>query len=562
MGNHRWMSAPGYFSRWSVLSAAVVVNVFSVYSYAFGLFSNTLKDSLYFSQSSVDLIASLGEAGQWSTFIVGLILERRSPRQVYAIGSLASAVGLGYVSLAIGKIVPANPASVGAFFYLANFGSSCFAQTGTSIVLRSFPAADRGKVSGMIKSIFGLSSAVLSVLYAGLFGGSGVGRFLLLLSVGVPLLGALSSIPMNVVPAKHLGYATERAQGVKPRMKPFYVWFAAVTLFLVAAVTPLPFDLPTPWTGIVLAILVLLVAALPFAYGHVYVVSDMLGVSREPSFDGDDSASLLRGVGDGGDDTARRFGPDEDDVFGQESYPLLGATGGELAGSRSLTWKQCLQEVRFWVLFSSFLCSAGSGLVVINNVASLAQSLEMVSSNLLVSIIGISNAMGRLAAGWLSDRIVAAGLPRSMLFCATLLITSGVDFLLAAGFRALLYPLCVAAGLCYGSTFALVLALAADLFGSEHVATNYGLLDLGPALGSFAFATGVRSLDEFLKIEITAIPWKAAVVSINMSSPKNFWASGEISSAAASSLSGSERLLMLGVSAKDAPAGGGGTHAR
>lgn len=44
------------------------------------------------------------------------------------------------------QIMPANPASVGAFFYLANFGSSCFAQTGTSIVLRSFPAADRGKV--------------------------------------------------------------------------------------------------------------------------------------------------------------------------------------------------------------------------------------------------------------------------------------------------------------------------------------------------------------------------------------------------------------------------------
>lgn len=66
----------------------------------------------------------------------------------------------------------------------------------------------------MIKSIFGLSSAVLSVLYAGLFGASGVGRFLLLLSVGVPVLGMLSSVPMNVVPAKHLAYATERAQGV------------------------------------------------------------------------------------------------------------------------------------------------------------------------------------------------------------------------------------------------------------------------------------------------------------------------------------------------------------
>ncbi len=66
----------------------------------------------------------------------------------------------------------------------------------------------------MIKSIFGLSSAVLSVLYAGLFGASGVGKFLLLLSVGVPFLGILSAIPMNDIPARHLSYATERAQGV------------------------------------------------------------------------------------------------------------------------------------------------------------------------------------------------------------------------------------------------------------------------------------------------------------------------------------------------------------
>lgn len=80
--------------------------------------------------------------------------------------------------------------------------------------LSSCPPIPLMQVSGMIKSIFGLSSAVLSVLYAGLFGASDVGKFLLLLSVGVPVLGMLSSIPINLVPAKHLGYATERAQGV------------------------------------------------------------------------------------------------------------------------------------------------------------------------------------------------------------------------------------------------------------------------------------------------------------------------------------------------------------
>ncbi|CAM9918055.1 unnamed protein product [Scytosiphon promiscuus] len=321
----RWRPFPGYFSRWSTLSGFCVVNIFAVYSYAFGLFSDTLKESLGFSQSSVDVIASVGEAGLWSTFLVGLILERRSPREVYAIGSLASGVGLGFVSLAVGKVVPSNPASVGAFFYLANFGSACYAQTATTTVLRNFPATDRGKVSGFIKSIFGLSSAVLSVLYAGLFGAYGVGKFLLLLSVGVPLLGALSSIPLTAVPDKHLGYATERAQGVEPRMKFFYIWFGSVTSYLLAAAAPalLPFALPAPWTGIFLAILVLSVSAVPLLYGQVYFREATVGGPRESSTDGDGSD------------------------IGEEIRPLLRSSewlgSMEGIGTRNLTWMQCLQ---------------------------------------------------------------------------------------------------------------------------------------------------------------------------------------------------------------------------
>lgn len=36
--------------------------------------------------------------------VSGLLLERLSPRQVYAIGSLTTALGLVYVALAIGKV--------------------------------------------------------------------------------------------------------------------------------------------------------------------------------------------------------------------------------------------------------------------------------------------------------------------------------------------------------------------------------------------------------------------------------------------------------------------------
>lgn len=489
---------PGFFSRWSALAASFIVNAFNLYSYAFGLFSNALKHKLEFSQGDIDIIASVGELGLWSTFLVGLMLERLSPRQVYLVGSASTAVGLGYVALALGTFLPSNPAFMAIMFFLANFGTACYAQTATAIAVRNFPSADRGKVAGLIKSVFGLSSAILGVLYAGFFDSTRAGKFLLLLSVGVPILGILSSIPLNVVPAKHLSYALERAQGVSPHMTPFYVWFTVIASTLVAAVLAeaLHVNLPVPWTGLAIVGLVFVVASLPMLYGHMYV-PDVIMLQREGISIHRISNERTRSDGSLPNGSTGDYRLEDDDLLEGEGFPLLGSVDN-VGDSRTLdlnspnmTWKQCLKDGRFWTLYVTFLCGAGSGLVVINNVASLADSLGMVSSDVLVTALGLANALGRLAAGWVSDRIVGAGFPRASLFCAMLLVTSAVDFLLAAGVKNLLYPLSVAAGICYGSMFSLVLALAGDLFGAEHIGTNYGLLDLGPAVGSFVFATGV-----------------------------------------------------------------------
>lgn len=112
---------------------------------------------------------------------------------------------------------------------------------------------------------------------------------------------------------------------VDPRIKFFYIWFGLVTTFLLAAIAPalLPFALPAPWTGIVLAILVLSVCTVPLLYGQIYLREATLGVSRESSTGGD--------------------GID----IGDEIYPLLGSSEGlggiEGIDARNLTWMQCLQ---------------------------------------------------------------------------------------------------------------------------------------------------------------------------------------------------------------------------
>ncbi|CAN0183632.1 unnamed protein product, partial [Phaeothamnion confervicola] len=159
-----------------------------------------------------------------------------------------------------------------------------------------------------------------------------------------------------------------------------------------------------------------------------------------------------------------------------------------------MDWRGCLRDSRFYVLWLAFMCGAGAGVTVINNVASLADTLGVAcNSSALVTALGIANAFGRLFAGWASDRTVMAGLPRATALAAVLTLASAVHLSLAAGVAPLLYPLVAIAGVCYGAMFSLTLAICGDLFGPTHIGANNGLLDLGPAAGSFVFATWAAS---------------------------------------------------------------------
>lgn len=55
--------------------------------------------------------------------------------------------------------------------------------------------------------------------------------------------------------------------------------------------------------------------------------------------------------------------------------------------------------------------------------------------------------------------------------------------------KLLILPVAIISGLAFGACWALLPALAADLFGVQHLASNYCLVQLAPACGSTAFAT-------------------------------------------------------------------------
>jgi len=70
------------------------------------------------------------------------------------------------------------------------------------------------------------------------------------------------------------------------------------------------------------------------------------------------------------------------------------------------TLSQAMAEADFWVMFFSLVMGAGSGLTIINNMGQICQSLGDNNVNVYVSVISISNFLGRVGGGYFSEVIV------------------------------------------------------------------------------------------------------------------------------------------------------------
>lgn len=164
----------------------------------------------------------------------------------------------------------------------------------------------------------------------------------------------------------------------------------------------------------------------------------------------------------------------------------------EDAESTNLTWGQMIRRPRFWLLHALYVAGAFSGLMVVSQASPIAQEitgLTAAQASLIVSVLGLANASGRLFWGGISDRI-----GRFEALALMFAVTAAVMFSLNA--LAAEPPTLVAAialiALCYGGYLGIFPSLCADSFGSRNLAVNYGVLfsafSLAGVLGPFVVA--------------------------------------------------------------------------
>ncbi|HHX74413.1 MAG TPA: OFA family MFS transporter [Firmicutes bacterium] len=190
------------------------------------------------------------------------------------------------------------------------------------------------------------------------------------------------------------------------------------------------------------------------------------------------------------------------------------ATGrGEQAAGNApdLTSAEMLKTADFYKLWLILALSAAAGLMVFAHATTIARvQAHWDSGYLLVILLAVFNAAGRLGGGTLSDLIGRTHLLRIIFLLQIINLLLFPRFasvpLLAAGMAV--------TGFYYGATFSVFPALAADFFGLKNFGANYGLIFtawgvsglIGPTIAAGTFdATGNFNLSYFISAALLLV---------------------------------------------------------
>ncbi len=169
--------------------------------------------------------------------------------------------------------------------------------------------------------------------------------------------------------------------------------------------------------------------------------------------------------------------------------PAPAPVGRRLVGG--LVGSQLLGAAQFYLIFITFVFSAGAGLMVIGLMKlypmealtrggmGVAEA-SAISGTAMAVFFSLANGVGRIAWGSLSDKL---GRKRSIVIMAASQGVLVLAFTFLAGHKSLLYLGASLIGFNFGGNFALFPTMTADVFGAKNVGRNYPYVFLAYGVG-------------------------------------------------------------------------------
>lgn len=169
----------------------------------------------------------------------------------------------------------------------------------------------------------------------------------------------------------------------------------------------------------------------------------------------------------------------------QESASTLKASKA-IKMKRDIGPAEIMKKGDFYILWFIYFIGAGAGLMVIGSVAGMAKRSMGELAFLVVAILAIGNAGGRIIAGVLSDRIGRSyTLIIMLLFQAVLMFAAIPVFGAEKTSPVFLVLIATFIGFNYGTNLSLFPSYTKDLWGLKNFGINYGIVFTAWGVGGF-----------------------------------------------------------------------------
>ncbi|XP_027363135.1 uncharacterized protein LOC113870840 [Abrus precatorius] len=467
--------------RWFMIFASCIIMAFSGSSYMFGLYSNEVKTSLGYDQSTLNLISFFKDLGVNIGILPGLINEFSPPWVILAIGAAINFIGYFMIWLSVtARIAKPQVWQMCLYFYIGA-NSQSFSNTSTLVnCVKSFPRS-RGYVIGLLKGYVGLSGAIFTQLYHAFYGDNS--KALIFFIGWLPTVISFIFLPtvrvLNIVP---------QLKEIKVFYKLLYISLgvAGFLMVLIVIQNKLTF---TSVEYIVDSMLVLFLLLLPL----VLVFKEELKIWEaeiQASIDADDSQ--LKVVTHVPPSVMKQPQPETQDAQGstspQREMSCVSNMFKRPNRGEDYNIFQALFSIDMLILFIVTTCGVGGTLTVLDNLGQIGNSLGYSKKSLssFVSLVSIWNYLGRAASGFASEFFLTKyKFPRPLMLTLVMLLSCVGHLFIAFGIPNSLYFASVITGFCFGAIWPLNFAIVSELFGLKYYSTLFSFGAVASPLGTY-----------------------------------------------------------------------------
>ncbi|KAL5577526.1 hypothetical protein UlMin_019225 [Ulmus minor] len=445
--------------RWFMVFASLLIMAVCGVPYIFGLYSNDIKSSLGYDQTTLNLLSFFKDLGTMVGVFSGLINEVTPPSVVLAMGAVLNVFGNLMIWFAITKRIATPKVWQMCLYIYVAANSTSFATTGSLVpCVKNFP-----------ERYVGLSGAIVTQLYHAFYGDETVN--LLLFLAWLP--SVLCFVFLGSIRIKKVVRQTDE---LKVFYKFLYISLGLAGFIMVMIVLQKRVNFTRGQYGASAAIVTFLMI-LPLA---VVIKEEYKILKRRDVIDVENSKT---------EEASLPLPPPSPPRTEEEQPASCWKTMFKPPKrGEDYTILQALFSLDMLFLFLTCICGTGGALTAIDNLGQIGTSLGYPKRSIstFVSLVSIWNYLGRVVAGFVSEIFLAKyKFPRPLMLSLVVLLSSVGHLLIAFNVPSGLYVASIIIGFCYGAQWPLIFAIISELFGLKYYSTLFNFGTVASPLGLY-----------------------------------------------------------------------------